>query len=204
MSARAFPFDNIEREGQRFSAMRIECSKCGGTSHFVQTGNKRRPPEAAQQYFRNHGWIVGNGPRADVCPSCQPRKKPELKVVEAAEKPKADPPREMTRVDRRIINDKLDEVYGEDKYVSPWTDAAVARDLGVPRVWVEQVREEFFGPAGSNEEFDEFLEKAAPIIAETKNLFRAAQSQLEQARAIEAKIADLEKLAKRVEREIGR
>lgn len=204
MSDRAFVYETVLRDGKPYTAMRVDCSECEAVNYFVQSGAKRLPPEAATQYFRNHGWRVGNGPRADKCPECQKRK-PNLKVV-SMEQPKAEPPREMSREDRRIVFAKVDELYLDDKsgYQPPWTDAAVARDLGVPRSWVAQVRDELFGPEGSNAEFDAFLEKAAPIITETKNLFRSAQKQLEEARALEGKIAELERIGRRIERELGK
>lgn len=205
MSAhRAFIFETIEHAGQRIGANKIECSKCEGIEYLTQTGSKRNPPDFIERYFRNKGWRVGNGPRADVCPACQ-KKKPDLKVV-SMEPAKAESPREMSREDRRIIFAKIDELYLDDKsgYQAPWTDAAVARDLGVPRSWVSTVRDELFGPEGSNPEFDAFLEQAAPIIAETKNLFRAAAKQLEEARALEGKIAELERIGRRIEKELGR
>ena len=149
MGERSFPFESINRDGNRYSAMRIECCKCESKAYFVQSGNKRLPPIAAEQYFRNHGWRVGNGPRADICPECIKKAKPALKVEPMVET-KANAPREMGRDDRRIITDKLDEIYDEKigRYISPWTDAAVSRDLGVPRAWVAEVREQFFGPEG--------------------------------------------------------
>lgn len=131
-----------------------------------------------------------------------------MKVVkmETSEAPKAEPPREMGREDRRIITDKLDEVYDEKavRYRSPWTDAAVARDLGVPRAWVGEVREQFFGPEGSNPEFDDFLEKAAPIIAEMKNMANSLRVQSERYKELEPRIAEIERIGKRLEREVGR
>ena len=207
MSERAFPYENIDREGQRYSAMRIECSKCESKSYYVQTGTGRKPPIAAEQYFRRHGWRIGNGPRADVCPECQKRK-PELKVVkmEQPQAPKVEPPREMGREDRRIITDKLDEVY-DDKagsYKAPWTDAAVGRDLGVPRAWVSEVREQFFGPEGGNPEFDAFIEQAAPIIAEMKNMANSLRVQSERFKELEPRISELERMGRRIERELGR
>ena len=81
---------------------------------------------------------------------------------------------------------------------------ALARRATVPRAWVSKVRDELFGPEGSNAEFDDFLAKAAPVIAEVKNLFRSAVAQLEQAREIASRVDDLERVAKRVEREIGK
>ncbi|HAY06434.1 MAG TPA: hypothetical protein DCY26_07240 [Hyphomonas sp.] len=112
----------------------------------------------------------------------------------------------MGRDDRRIITDKLDEIYDEKigRYISPWTDAAVSRDLGVPRAWVAEVREQFFGPEGSNPDFDAFLEQAAPIIAEMKNMANSARVQLEGVKAIEGRIADLERLGRKIEKVLGR
>jgi hypothetical protein len=208
MNGRNFPFETIQADGRTVTAMRIECADCEAKAYFAQTGHGRKPPIAAEQYFRRHGWHVGNGPRADKCASCQEERKPQLKVVKMDPKaePKAEKPREMSREDRRIVFAKVDELYLDDKtgYQPPWTDAAVARDLGVPRSWVSAVRDELFGPEGSNAEFDEFLEKAAPIIAETKNLVRSAQVQLEECRRLDARIVELERVAKRIDRDIGK
>ncbi len=203
MGERAFPVENIESktgEGRVF-ASRIECAVCEAVAYYAKPKNVNHI--AVEQHFRNQGWFVGNGPRADKCAQCQKSKKPILKVVKM-ENAKAEPPREMSRDDRRIITMKLDDIYADQAYQAPWTDAAVARDLNVPRAWVADVREQFFGPEGSNSEFDEFLAKAAPIIADLKNLHRSVHAQLEQAKAISAKVDEIERIGKRIEKEIGR
>lgn len=204
MVERAFPVDSIESTtGERVFAAKIECSACGVVAFHAR--GRHKPPIATEQHFRNGGWFVGNGPRADKCPDCQKPKKPDLKVVKM-EAAKAEPPREMSREDRRIVFAKIDELYLEEKtgYQPPWTDAAVARDLGVPRAWVSQVRDELFGPEGSNAEFDDFLKQAAPIIADLKNLQKSVSTQLESVRAICSRVDELERMSKRIEREIGR
>lgn len=119
---------------------------------------------------------------------------------------KAEAPREMGRDERRIITDKLDDVYDDKagRYKAPWTDAAVSRDLGVPRSWVSDVREQFFGPEGSNEEFDTFMQDAAPVIADMKNLFSSLHGLVERVKAVEPKIAELERVGRKIERELGR
>lgn len=117
---------------------------------------------------------------------------------------KTEQPREMSRDDRRIIFAKIDEVYVGNGYSAPWTDAGIAKDLGVPRAWVAQVREEMFGPEGSNAEFDAFLAKAAPVITDLKNLHRSVQTQLEEARAIAARVEELERMGRKIEKVIGR
>lgn len=63
----------------------------------------------------------------------------------------AEAPRVMGKEDRRIIFGKLDEVYVDEKtgYDKGWSDERVAKDLGVPRAWVSDVRDEFYGPAKS-------------------------------------------------------
>lgn len=203
MPDRMFPIERISRGGADVvNAYKIQCGKCEGVGYKPHSANVRLNPKAAEQFFRNHGWTVGNGPRADICPTCN-EKKHHLKVVKM-ETVKAEAPREMSREDRRIIFAKIDEIYIEGKgYSPPWTDAAVSRDLGVPRDWVARVRDELFGVEGSNQEFDDFLAKVAPIIAEVKNLFKAAHSQLEQAKALAVKIEELERIGRKIEKEIS-
>lgn len=203
---RAFPFAQIERDGMRHNALRIDC-RCGVQAFFkaARGGHKDSAASAhAESHFRSIGWTIGNRPKDDRCPDCSRRSKPDLKVISMEPKPEA--PREMSREDRRIIFAKVDELYLDDKsgYTPPWTDAAVARDLGVPRAWVAGVRDELFGPEGSNAEFDDFLARAEPLIAEMRNLNRSAAAKLEEARRLSARIDELERVAKRVEREIGK
>lgn len=58
------------------------------------------------------------------------------------------PPRQMSREDRRLIFAKLEEVYVDEGtgYTKGWHDERVAQDMAVPRSWVEVIREENFGP----------------------------------------------------------
>lgn len=213
VSDRVFPEVSIPYGDKSTKAMQITCACCGGVAYFPhQTGTNRKPPIAATQHFQNKGWVVGNNLRKDFCPiHASPAKRKGQKAMADTVATIADKPREMSRDDRRIINDKLDEVYAKDAYKSPWTDAAVAKDLGVPRDWVAQVRDQFFGPAGSNPLYDEFLKESERM----ESVFRAyaetnasVQAAIAEQRRVEA---DLEKqmgsyraLARKVEREIGR
>lgn len=67
---------------------------------------------------------------------------------------KAEPPREMSRDDRRVIFSKIDAVYLDEKrgYSAGWNDETIAKDLGVPRAWVTKIREENFGTEGNAED----------------------------------------------------
>ncbi len=216
MMDRVFPEERIESGGVSAVAYRIECSACPAVGFYPQKrGGVPRPPPAVIEHFRGMQWVVGSVHRKDLCPACAKRRKPKLEKpmdnTVAAKQPLAEPPRECSREDRRIIMDKLDEAYGKDSYKAPWTDNAVAKDLGVPRDWVSKLREEFFGPAGSNPMFDEYLEKQAALAAQAAtvcDLVKQADSAASDCRkaweAMVPKLDELRMLSKRIEREIGR
>ncbi len=204
MSEREFLFEKRTLDGRPVNGFRIECgaSGCRGT-HFMPANGKRLPHTAAAQHFRNQGWIVGKAARQDRCPSCNPKHRAKSKVLNM-EDFKADKPREMTRADKRKILEKLQETYLDETqgYIAPWTDKRVADDLCVPPAWVADLRDDLFGPAHSNAEFDDFLEEAIPLIDEARGLLKNAAAQLDQAREIGNRIDALERTARKIERDI--
>jgi len=213
MSNRTFPEVTIKAGDQQVKAMRITCSECNAVGYYAfQTGHKRRPPIAAVQFFQNKDWVVGSTPRKDLCPvHAKPSRKKGMKAMADATAPAADKPREMSRDDRRIINDKLDEVYGVGAYKSPWTDAAVARDLGVPRDWVAQVRDQFFGEAGTNPLFDEYLSAKAAIeplieaaVAKQDLAIKHFEACTKDLAELRKQLESLRLLGRRIEKEIGK
>ena len=124
--------------------------------------------------------------------------------------PQADPPPAMDREDRRIITEKLDDVYGDRGYRGSWTDTTLARDLNVPRAWVSEVREAFFGPEGSNplldrygQEREEFERLHAGFMAARKSHCEAHDQLVKMAMDISKKADEINRLGKRVERELG-
>ncbi|WP_176086911.1 hypothetical protein [Martelella sp. HB161492] len=124
---------------------------------------------------------------------------------------KADPPPVMKRDDRRIIAAKLDDVYSTDAYVEPWTDAAVAKDLGVPRAWVSEVREAFFGPEGSNPKVQKLEQFMAEIEANASQRRALIARHFEEGTALrnallddQAKIDEARALANQILREVKR
>jgi hypothetical protein len=229
MPGRDFAFVKVAQNGAIRSAFAITCRKCEAEDHFIQTGNQRKPPIAAEQYFRNRGWTLGPGPRADICRSCasiKPKKEKQdmegkkvlgslnslkfsppfpvaakpASAVEIAEQPAA-----IGREDRRIIFAKLNEVYldAEKGYDAGWTDHRVSEDLGVPRAWVESIRDENFGPARDNEEIRLFLLKATAIeedIACFGAMISKAQGDIEH---MKARVDDLLRLAKSVRKQVA-
>lgn len=195
-AARRFPRETIQHGDKRVPAAKIECSKCGSVAYHADTGLND------DVYFSKKGWSVGRGPAADVCGECQKKARPELKVVKAEETPK---PREMTRDERLIIMDKIRDVHDGDRYGTGWSDKKVAEDLGVPRAWVEDIRENVLMFAGGhNAEYEAFMAEMAPIVADAKSLINSARVQLEKVAGLESRIAQLERVGRKVEKELGR
>lgn len=201
--ARAFPIERIDRDGNAINAAMIECCDCGAKAYSVSKAGLS--PVAHEQYFRNHGWTVGNGPRRDKCQSCQKKGKPELKVVKAEEPPK---PREMTRDERLIIMDKIRDVHDGDRYGAGWSDKKLAEDLGVPKAWVEDIRENVLMFAGGhNAEYEAFMADLAPLAADAKSLVNSARVQLQDAKeklekveAVDRKLDELLRLGRKLEK----
>jgi hypothetical protein len=54
--------------------------------------------------------------------------------------------RKPTREDRRRVMDELNINYNDVGYVASASDTSLAAKLDVPRVWVSDIRDEFFGP----------------------------------------------------------
>lgn len=170
---------------------RITCSSCGvSTAINIETSKGFLVPQAIRMKFERMRWEVGRHSNRDLCPACvlKQKEKPALKIVSssptpaapaAALSPSEQPPRTMQRDDRRIIFEKLNEVYLDDKrgYDTGWSDQRVAADLGVPRKWVELIRAENFGDVGANADMVEYLHQA-------ESLAKGAREQLLEARQI--------------------
>jgi hypothetical protein len=213
VSDRVFPEVPIQYGDKATKALRIGCASCDGVAYFPhQTGNSRKPPIAAVQHFQNKGWVVGSGPRKDFCPiHATPARRKVTETMAETTAPMAEKPRVMSREDRAIIFDKLNEVYGKDAYKAPWTDTAVAKDLGVPRDWVTSMRDDMFGPAGSNPLFDQILSEAEKLEAIFKShaenydtAIRATDAYLAGHKDLCKRMDEFRALSRRVAREIGR
>ena len=98
----------------------------------------------------------------------------------------ADPPRQMSREDKRLVYGKIDEHYLDEVrgYDSGWTDERIAKDLGVPRAWVSNVRAEMFGEAEGNGEIRRLLAEVIELKAQGVAL-------MERANEIQKEIASL-------------
>lgn len=185
MTARSFMVKN-ERYGNGYCRVAtLICGDCGAVESVrVNAARTLLPDEVIDKKFVQHGWRVGSHAKDDRCPKCVAAKKGKtvLKVVPPSETP----PRTMGRDDRRIIFEKLNDTYVDEKtgYDSGWSDHRVASDLGVPRKWVENVREEMFGSVGTNAEMTEFLAKCETDIVEAKRFLEEARKSREEVERI--------------------
>ena len=116
----------------------------------------------------------------------------------------AEPPPEMTREDRRIIYAKLNEVYLDETkgYSESWTDKRVAEELGCPRVWVETVRDEMFGPARTNEEIGAVLTEWREVKEQIEAASMVQGNLVAETSRVSALLKDLNERASRIARRI--
>jgi len=166
---------------------KISCGQCGANDEHRVSHDKPMPFDAVAHVFRRRGWLIGSSPRHDLCPGCvlarHPRKsrEPETPMqkepTSAPPSPSEQPPRVMGREDRQIIFARLSDVYLGERvgYGTGWNDERVARDLNCPRKWVEDVREEFFGPIRADQ---------SPEIIEITGRLAAVEESASQAMAV--------------------
>lgn len=197
-------------------------------------------PKVIIQSFTRKGWEIGANEKHDFCPKCAQariaeRRARRIKTIAKPEEPQvpavngshvttippaisAEPPAEMGRTEKRIIFAQLQEVYEDETsgYKTPWTDAGVAKHLGVPQAWVAFVREENFGPAADNQEIRAMLERvklaageAETILAEAKairnegaGLVERINALAKQASEVGRALAGLTAIAERIERSV--
>lgn len=112
-------------------------------------------------------------------------------------------PRPLTPAARRLINEKLADVYDDTTgYVAPWTDKRLAEELGCPLVWVAEVRELMFGPlkvnpvieaeaAAAIEVVNRVSERLDVLVKQAGDLAALQQEMSRDLAAIEAEIVKL-------------
>lgn len=183
----------------RVSRYRLTCGACGTTGALGnQSFGSLRATDVVPKKFTERGWEVGKRPQDDRCPGCvaaaeAKRRAKLVKPAELAVVPAS--PREMQREDRRIILAKLNEVYLDEQrgYDNGWTDHRVAEDLGVPRKWVEELREQNFGPAGDNEGLRKFRDDVLALASRAAELEKQSAGLLNEAKSIRDALRPLER-----------
>lgn len=212
-----FAVQTIPFEGRRVRGTIVTCGHCSATKTIPVNTFSGSPNDQTTQ--QNHfikkklegmGWLVGKRPDQHRCTGCYSAIKIAAKrksesggnVVDLPVK--QDAPREMTREDRRIVFEKLNEVYVDDKtgYSAGWTDAKLASDLGVPRAWVAKVRDEMFGPEGSNEEIRATIAEAQSLLADIRTAAAGAGAFAETLQKLLGKADKIEKTILEIQQEL--
>lgn len=197
MAYTALEICSVDVSGTARRGAKATCGHCGITQSLpVNTMRSHGDDDTlhdkhANSKFERVGWKIGRSPHQNRCPECftaikisSHRKREDNmannKIVpmtpvspppSPTAAPAVEPLRTMTRDERRIIFEKINEVYvGETTgYHGNWSDEVVARDLGVPRAWVSALREEYFGP-DVNENHNSANEEAKAFLAELRAL----------------------------------
>ncbi|WP_172332741.1 hypothetical protein, partial [Mangrovicoccus sp. HB161399] len=159
--------------GKGVNRANVACDTCGRIEtvtcdYFRKAGNEWTPNEGqVLKKMAAQKWAIVKGKH--LCPTCDAKRraKPQEEASDMTNKGRAVTDlRQPSREQKRQIADMLRDVYDLDRgrYVSGETDATVAEVLGggVMPVWVAEIREEFFGPDGGN---DDMAETAAEIAA---------------------------------------
>ena len=169
----------------------------GGQGKLKMTlANERQP----LQKLEKAGWALVKGKLR--CPKCEAKRK-ETNVIDI--KPKAETPREPTRAQKREIMDMLESAYDVDaeRYTGGDTDETVAEVLKVMPGWVAQIREEFFGPDGGNENIEELVAKLGGMEREIKAVSQAALALREKAEKKLVEVSAMRVELDRIKKAVG-
>ncbi|APZ53729.1 hypothetical protein [Salipiger abyssi] len=171
------------------------CDDCGKSESVTcdyerGAGNKWAPNEGqVKKKITAQGWFEVKGKLR--CPACEKKRKViPMQTKQDAAKDAGDL-RQPTREQKREIMLLLGDVYDCDGgcYRGDETDQTVADTLSVMPGWVAELREEFFGPEGSNADMAAlhadlcaFLDRSEKQVADLTGVVaeaRALQQRLE-------------------------
>lgn len=215
MSLKHRHFDpiTVQAEAGRRRVHRIKCSRCEAFADVsANTTGGSRAHDDILKIWKRGGWEIGNNSNRDFCPDCMSAKraarrqpsKPEptemspeplnAQVIPMPEPSRLppQPPRQPSFDERRLILAKLEETYVDEKtgYGEGWTDKRVAEDLGIPRKWVEDLRDANFGPTRDNEEIRAALDEARTLRSDAQ---RAISDARREAGVLRARADELDK-----------
>jgi hypothetical protein len=211
--AKAFEYALVPHgdDGRRVRGVIVHCGAYGCESIAsvavnTQSNSAGQDDEIEYRFISRKleriGWQIGKARYQHRCPKClsilnfdkkveaKNNGAPALKVVENT--------RVMGREDRRIIFDKLNQVYVDDSigYGAGWTDEKVATDLGVPRAWVRLLREENFGDEVANEDIRKKLNEATAALSQMKTMEPDVRQWLSLLDKTEKQLAEIQKVFK--------
>jgi hypothetical protein len=187
----------IRRVGTRNhgAVMKATCS-CGvGFKHLTDA---RRGTSQLVKSMQQHGWRV-SGNRV-TCPNCIANERFSLKKKETdmqTQEKVVQDIRKPTPEDRRKIMAELNDCYDIEVgcYAVGETDQTIADRLKVMRGWVTEIRTQFFGESGANDEMLNVRNALDGLIKSTEEHGNVA---LEFAAKSEQRLAELKTMRERV------
>jgi hypothetical protein len=201
---------------------RCTCADCGTTeevraAHGGNSGGSGRPIMSlakegqAIRKIEAAGWALVK--KKLRCPTCEnerkntnnvtlkpetPMQKPTLKAKPAQSASVTDL-RQPTPVQKRQIIGILEDVYDDDRkrYRGQETDKTVAETIGINVMpgWVAAIREDLFGPDGSNDEMETLLAEMREWRVSREKDAHNARIHLEQAEGV---LRDIDKAIEQV------
>lgn len=194
-------FDPV-RDGRGQPRVRCICDVCGREGVVcADHGKGNGVAGQAAPKLQKLGWVYAS--KRLRCAKCAAQERVVALEGKGEARAVVAPPREPTRAQKRDIMDLLDEVYDIDAecYKRGDTDETVADVLGVMPGWVAQVREDFFGPAGCNEDMAALRESVEALLKEGAACIKDLQANgidplrkvLSQAKEIGVRLEKIEK-----------
>jgi len=192
--------------GKGVQRANVICDDCGKTEpvtcDYTRQANGDWSPNVGQvkKKITAHGWSDIKGKLR--CPTCEAKRK--VVPMKAVEK-KAEAPREPTRAEKREIMDMLEAVYDVDaeRYTGGDTDDTVASTLKVMPGWVANIREEFFGPDGGNDDIEALIVKLGEMERDVKAVAQSASSLADKAEKKLAEVSTLRVDLDRIKKAVG-
>lgn len=197
-------FDKISRsvDGRPAAFAHFVCKGCGAVLDLPMEGHGSMPPEGYAKRAVAKGWLAHPTKRARIfcqtCATARPNNDPdsELKKMSVTPLPTSIPPtREITADERLRIRNALDKNFddGVGCYLDDMSDDRIATQLGVPRVFVERMREAAYGPI-----------RVDPVLAGLRAELAQSKRELDAAKATLSKLESvLMGLSSRVERKMA-
>ena len=225
-----FDYGKVEYGDKLVRGITVRCGYCPDTMQSIPVNSFASAKTSSDDLEKSFicrklealGWLIGRNKNQHRCPECYKKikfaavRKSQDKIKMTTEAPKVIsltgnapapvmPTREMTRDDRRIIFEKLQEVYVNETvgYSPGWTDHKVATDLGVPRTWVSKIRDENFGEELTNEETRKVLQEAKLALQDARLAAIKVDEAMEAYKKASGVIERLSKSINEIEKSLG-
>lgn len=145
------------------------CEECGRTEKI--NAGRALPVDGAAQLFRNKKWTIDPKGRRAVCPDCG--------MTEKTYEPTQSTKKALALATRLLV-ENFDANKGT--YDGDWSDAVIAKKVGLSEKAVADWREEGFGPLAASPEI-------ARIDAELAKLADKVNADLNEIRELTASVA---------------